>query len=120
MNFETVAEKSLLWVGMLAGPLLWLIQLEVNYALVPWVCSEKASYILHISSLIFLLLALTVAMISWQNWRKAVHTGPEDTPGGIQGTGRLMAGVGFMSSILFFLIILAQSIPSFILDPCQF
>jgi hypothetical protein len=32
---------------------------------------------------------------------------------------RFMAVLGLLTSILFFLIILAQSIPSFILSPCQ-
>src|SRR3954468_19107496 len=50
-----------LWIGMLGGPVLWLLQFQARYSLVEWVChSHKGFVLLLISGVSLLLLAICV------------------------------------------------------------
>jgi hypothetical protein len=112
------AEIRALWAGLLLAPAAFLLNLEVAYALVPTACSSQNRLLLHLVHLVCLLMAGTGGVLAWHAWKARGETWPGDE-GGRTGRSRFMAGVGLLLSTLFVLVILAQWIPSFVLNPCQ-
>src|SRR4051812_26066073 len=109
MNVESDSDsqrdrkEGFLWCGMLVPPVIWLVQFELNYLLVPWVCSTGHTMVLHVTSALFLLAA---SALGFAVWRKrddlAIATADED---GKAVSRRFMALVGIWSSALFSLAI---------------
>jgi hypothetical protein len=107
-----------LWVGLLLAPVAFLINLEVAYALVPTVCSSQNELPIHLVHLTCLLLTLYGLLTAWRCWSAAGAKWPGEE-GDPLGRSRFMAGTGLLVSAMFALVIIAQWIPSFVLDPCQ-
>jgi hypothetical protein len=107
-----------LWLGLLAAPLAWLVNLLLSYTLVLWACSTGRQYTLHLVTLAMLLLAAAGGFMAWRAWRRAGRTW-HDEAGGVLPRSRFMAALGVLLSSLFFLAILAQGIPSFVLSACE-
>ena len=106
-----------LWFAMLAGPVSWMLGLNVDYALVRVACAKESMLPLHLVTLATLALALSGGAVAWRDWRRA---GP-DWPGEGGGTldrSRFMSAVGLMASALFALAIVAQWLAKLFLDPC--
>jgi hypothetical protein len=107
-----------LWAGILLPPAAFLLNLEVAYALVPAACSSRNLLLVHLVHLICLGIAVFGGLIALRSWRRSGSTWPGGEGGRISRS-RFMAGLGTFSGLQFGLVILAQWIPSFILDPCQ-
>jgi hypothetical protein len=107
------------WTGLLAGPLAWVLQLQVAYVLVPWACAhDRQSISLHVVTIVSLLLTAVGALISLREWRRKGREWPGPGGGKIPRS-RFMAVLGLFMSAFFFLVILVQGLASFILHPCQ-
>jgi hypothetical protein len=120
---ERIAEKYLhekgnlmLWIGLLLGPAAWFLQLEINYALVPWVCASGNKSVLIIVSILCLLLTAAAGLLSVTSL-KIVSSSKTPTVGSI-ARALFMARLGILMNSLFALVIIAQTIPNFILSPC--
>jgi hypothetical protein len=107
-----------LWIGLLIAPIAFLINLEVAYALVPTACASRNELPVHLVHLACLLLTLYGLLTAWRCWKAAGATWPR-TEGDPLARSRFMAGTGLLVSAMFGLVIVAQWIPSFVLDPCQ-
>lgn len=107
-----------LWIGVLLAPFAFLLNLEISYALVPWACSTGQLFWPHVASCGSLLLALLGAFTAWRNWQKTGREWQSET-GSARARSRFMAILGLLMSGLFSLVILAQWIANFIIDPCQ-
>lgn len=107
-----------LWTGILAAPIAWFLQMQINYALVPWACATGHMMVLHMVTLGGLLIAAASTLTAWREWQRSGKEWPKGA-GGPQMRSRFMAVLGLLISVMFFFVILAQSIPSFILSPCQ-
>jgi hypothetical protein len=103
----------LLWVGAVAAPIAWSIQFLIIYALVPHACKVGANKSLHITSVIFILIGVVAGILSWWNLGQKEHSFEEERESII-----FMGRLGIMTSALFTLIMLAQVIPTFFIDPC--
>jgi len=103
---------------VLAGPLAWMFQQQISYLLVKFACKHGWHLPFHLVSLSALLLIVAGAFVAWRTWRQAGQQWPSGS-GGAVPRSRFMAVLGLLLSGLFFLLIVAQSIPSFILGPCQ-
>jgi hypothetical protein len=117
-NSAQTSSPPLLWVGLFAGPTAFFLYLQVNYMLVPWACSTGHHFVLHLVMAAALLIATAGGISAWLCWQKAGRKWP-DGSGGVLPRNRFLAVLGFLLSMFFFLIIIAQGIPNFILDPCQ-
>jgi hypothetical protein len=109
----------LLWMGVLGGPISWLTQFQLRYALVPWVCSSQNLFALHITSLVFLLLTIAGGLVCWRDWRRRGAKWPCELESGPAQRDLFLSLLGMFSTGLFSLLIIAQAIPAFLLDPCQ-
>jgi len=118
-EFKSAAGLLALWAGLLCGPIAWLLQLQTAYILIPWSCAHDVNAIsLHLVTVAALLLTAAGGFISWRNWQR---TGKKkhDNEGEAISRSRFMSILGLFTSAMFFLTILVQGIPSFILHPCQ-
>jgi hypothetical protein len=107
-----------LWAGILLPPVAFLLNLEAAYALVPAACSSRnllPVHLVHAAALGFAILGGATAL---RFWRQSGSTWPGGE-GGRLSRNRFMAGLGVFMGLQFGLVIVAQWIPSFILDPCQ-
>jgi hypothetical protein len=109
--------ENALWIGLLGGPLAWLVQLAVSYPLVPLSCAIEWGAIFHLITLITALAAIAAGSTAWQAWQRApAPSGPTDTRLARQ---RFMALSGVLTSALFLATILAQWLPVWFLSPCS-
>lgn len=107
-----------LWVGVLAPPLAWLIQLQANYSVVTTNCQRARPVLLHGLMLVALGLLGVGALMAWRAW-KQVRGEPASLESEGPGRARFMAIFGLVESAFFTLVILATSLSTFILDPCD-
>ena len=118
---ETSAQTSsppLLWAGLFAGPAAVLLNLQINYMLVPWTCLTGHRFVLHLVMLAALSIAIAGGLSAWRGWKQMGREWP-DGSGGAVPRNRFMAALGVLLSIFSFIVILALGIPNFILNPCQ-
>jgi hypothetical protein len=107
-----------LWFGILAGPLAFLLNLQLSYMLVQPVCVTAQHLVLHLVPIGALLLTASGGVSAWRSWRRTGQV-ESSTAGGVLPRSRFMAGVGLLTSGLFTFVIVAQWLPNFILSPCQ-
>jgi Co/Zn/Cd efflux system component len=109
-----------LWFGLFGAPVIWSIQLMLNYALVAHACypaSEPLSAPVFgglratvlAASAVALVIALAAGATAWRSWR-ATRQEHHRT--------RFMALAGMLVSGLFLLGVIMNSIPLFIMQPC--
>jgi hypothetical protein len=108
----------MLWAGLLAGPIAFLLQLQINYALIPWVCATGHRFVLHLVSVAAFLSVLIGSLIAWLAWRRMAGEMPDESAGA-HSRSRFMAVLGLLTGTLFLLLIIAQEIPNFVLNPCE-
>jgi hypothetical protein len=116
---ERTSDRLAQWAGLFAGPVAWILQLQIGLILIPWVCAHDGKALsLHLVTAAALLLATVGGFISWRNWRRVGKEWPGDESS-TTTRSRFMAIAGLLTSAMFFLVILIQGIASFILHPCQ-
>jgi hypothetical protein len=107
-----------LWTGVLLPPIAFLINLEVAYALVPKACASRNTLVLHLVHLVCFGMVLLAGITAWRCWTATGAEWPGEG-GGPLARSRFLAGIGVLMSGFVALVILADWIPSFMLDPCQ-
>jgi hypothetical protein len=117
-RFRSPSGIVALWTGVLAGPLAWMLGLNLQYALVLVACSGGSMLLLHLVSVVTLAMAAGGAWIAWREWGRAGREVPGEG-GGTIPRSRFMAAVGLLGSLFFSGVILAQWVGSFFLHPCM-
>ncbi|HET7322116.1 MAG TPA: hypothetical protein VFI96_06450, partial [Longimicrobiaceae bacterium] len=106
VELSSTRRLVLLWAGVLTGPAVFLIQLQVNYTLVTLACSRARPW-LHLSAITALLLTLGAGAIAWRDWRYTGGGWPGDG-GGTVPRSRWLSMLGMLMSALFALVLLVQ------------
>jgi len=107
-----------LWTGILAGPVIWLIGFEANFALAPWACTLKWKPALYAISIISLAITAGSGWLSWVQWQRLGREWPGQAASTVARSQMLAIG-GVLLSAMFFLVILAQAIPELMLGACE-
>jgi hypothetical protein len=107
-----------LWIGILAGPVVWAADLTTSYALVRWSCSTQQFGVLHLITLLSILLVIGGAWVAWLGLQQTRGNGPEDG-GRPRERARFMSILGLTSSAFFVLAILANEMPRWVLHACR-
>jgi hypothetical protein len=107
-------EIVLLWTGMLAGPLAWMAQLAMNYALTDWTCRSGHRWALDLTFAVTLTVTAAGALAAWTVRRPSPHDRPER----VAARHMSLAWCGLGLSALFALAIAATMIPRLYLSPC--
>jgi hypothetical protein len=105
------------WAGVLLGPLGWALHLQVSYTLAAFACEDVWRLTLHTTFAISLAIALTGLFVAWGNWRVSKDAAPE---GNRLDRSRFMAVAGIGLSAFFALVIVAQWIPTWFIEPCRY
>lgn len=116
-GLQTSRGAAASWSVIVGAPALWFLDQQVNVVLVPWACGRGQPWVLHVVSAVFLAATLMTACIAWREHASA--TREVDTVETRRDRRRFMSLVGLLSSGLFSLLIIAQEIPNWLLDPCQ-
>lgn len=107
------------WVGLLLAPVTFAVHFQLSYLLVLWVCgSGRSTFIIHLSSVLALALALLGAWAGHVAWRRAGTETLSDGEGAWPRT-RLMGTVGMGFSLVLALILAAQLVAGFVGPACQ-
>ena len=111
-----------LWSGLLAGPLLFLALLEVNYVLSYVACEQQQTWFLHLSTALALVLTAAAGLWAWREGMirgtfsdECIPVGPETH----YARTRWMAVGAALVTIGFLIAIVAMGVPAVVLQPCQ-
>ncbi|MDB5296477.1 MAG: hypothetical protein JWO31_2460 [Phycisphaerales bacterium] len=107
-----------LWLGMLAPPAAWALQLQAVYVMVPLACQTHHRWPLHLTTAGLLGLALAGGWLAWRDWRAVGGGWPRDAESGPGGRARFLAVGGMGLSALFSLVIAGQWVYVFAINPC--
>lgn len=107
-----------LWFGMLGPPVIWAIRFGVSYVLVPYACARAGVMVLQLVTLVALLATAWAGVVAARHWRGTGKSAQVEF-GGLEARARFMALFGILSSGLFFLVIAAEGLAVFFIDPCQ-
>jgi hypothetical protein len=108
---------ALLWIGLLAAPVAWALDLLSSYAAVKWTCSSQHTSALHLITLGALLITAGGAAASWTAFQRTPEPSSEDGPRPVD-RGKFMAMLGLLSSAMFALAMIANAVPRVLLDAC--
>ena len=117
-HFTSTRGELLLWVGVLGGAAAWTAQFLVGYALARFSHEHRwLTVVHHLVSLAGLLAALWAALVAHREWRRIGGGEAGGSEPGVSGRSRFLAALGILTSALFALVIVAQWLPTFFLDP---
>jgi hypothetical protein len=120
-HFETPRGKLALWTGFLGGALAWTAQLLAGYAVSrfshehPWLTGVH-----HGISLVATALAVAATLLAWREWRRLGGGESRGSEPGVAGRSRFLALLGVVTSGLFAVVIVAQWVPVFFIDPAWY
>lgn len=109
-----------LWAGLLAGPFVWAVVLELDYVLSYVACESSPTWHLHAANLGGAALVALAASAAWRAGppadedRRTAPVGPVTR----EIRARWMSVGGLVVSLWFVLVILAMEIPTSVLPPC--
>ncbi|HWD99796.1 MAG TPA: hypothetical protein VG345_12190 [Bryobacteraceae bacterium] len=109
---------TLLWISILAPPVVWFLCMEANFALAPWACAFGWKAILLLISVLGLVITASLTFLAWGQWKSLGREWPGDAGGAIP-RARIMAILGGLIAAFSFLVILAQSVPAVLMGACQ-
>ena len=107
-----------LWLGMVGGPIVWLLYLQVSYILAPRACRAGDKTALAVVAVVALVATIAVTIVAWRAWRatEADYSAGEGT---VLGRSRFMALSGLGISALIILLVIASFIPIVVYGACD-
>lgn len=109
---------AMLIAGFLLAPFAWLLDLQVSYSLVKWVCETGRRELLLALPAGSLAIIAVASWMSWSCWTKlrdeAIETGARTVD-----RSYLIAVAGLAMNALFGLLILTSFAPRIFLSPCE-
>jgi hypothetical protein len=94
-----------LWIVVLASPVIWFASQLAGFAIAPLTCTQQSNLLLWLVSGAALILDAVTGYAAWRSWQYA--------------DGGWLALSGVILSSGFFLVIIAQALPTFMLAGCQ-
>lgn len=116
MAVDTSRDRRWLWAANLAGPLAFLANLQVEYALVWFSCLQNESRWLNVAPVVMLLLTILAGMFAITRLR--LYRNAEEEAG-LKTQLHFMAVLAVATNILFFGAILAQWGGNVVFHPCE-
>jgi len=109
---------AVVWWTMFAGPFAWACDLGFSYVLQQHTCSTGHHYVLHVITVVCALIALTGLAAGIAAYKRIPE---EANDHGMRPMDRTHFQVlfGMVFSITFTVVIVAEEVPRWILNPCQ-
>jgi hypothetical protein len=117
-GFVIMKRDLVLWITILAGPILWLCAFEANFALAPFACIFQSKLALIGVWTAGIVLSLISALRARSIWRE-VGANFELQEAGSATRTRAMSIGGMALSAGFALVMVAQLIPVLMLGVCE-
>ena len=115
---DTPRLEFAVWWGLAAGPLAWGLDLGSSYAVAPHACSTGHYYVLHVITWICFLIALSGFVIALMSHRRLPR--PASAEGHLpRDRAFFLSLLGITMSLGFSVVIIAETVPRWILDPCS-
>ena len=67
-----------LWLGMVGGPIAWLLYLQLSYMLAPRACQAGDKTALAVVAVVALVATIAITIVAWRAWHAS---GADYTPG---------------------------------------
>jgi hypothetical protein len=113
-----MSRDTVLWICLLAPPVIWFLAMETNFVLTPWACAFGWKLAMLVVSAVALVITAFLTFVAWGQWRSLGSEFPGDAGGAIS-RARIMAILGGLIAAMAFLVILAQSVPVIMMGACQ-
>jgi len=115
MKSNEISPSTGPWVGLLLPPVAWAVQMQILYVLVRPECTSGRKLAMLVA-VCLALAAIFIAFISaFLNYQLPALADESNT----RSRQKFMAGLGLLSSAVFFLVTLAQGIAVIVFHPCQ-
>jgi vacuolar-type H+-ATPase subunit I/STV1 len=115
---EHATTPRALWLLMVAGPAIVAAEQQANFVLVRQACSMQRNVALYVVTIVAMLLTIVTVMVGVSIWRRAGAEWPTEASD-LANRIRFISVVGILSSVMSFLVIVAQGIATVNFDPCQ-
>ena len=115
---EQTTTPKWLWLLIVAGPALVAIEMQANCVLVRHACSAQRNVTLYAVVVVAMILTIATILIAVSLWRRAGAVWPTEQVD-LANRIRFITALGVLSSVMSFLVILAQGIATVNFDPCQ-
>ena len=107
-----------LWLLVVVAPIIVAMEQQANYVLVRQACSLQRNVALYVVTLVSLVLTALTAFVALRIWRRAGVIWPTEASD-VATSVRFVSVLGILSSVISFLVIVAQGIATINFDPCQ-
>jgi hypothetical protein len=108
-----------LWAGVVLAPLAWSAHLSISYFLAGVVCGSPWNLALLAVSVLLAGVALIGAWFAWRNYTATGREWPRGDRDGVLIRSRFLAVGGLLLTALSVLLIVVQTIPMLVLNPCS-
>ncbi|MEO7986219.1 MAG: hypothetical protein ABI766_06770 [Gemmatimonadales bacterium] len=129
---EHAVALGALWFGLFGAPVVWSIQLVLNYALVTHACFPASNpratptfdglwTAVLVAGVVAALIAVAAGVTAWRSWRltrQEHHGGDEALRDAGEGRTRFMAVAGMLLSTIFLFGIVMNALPLFLVPTC--
>ncbi|HVT06196.1 MAG TPA: hypothetical protein VHO67_02005 [Polyangia bacterium] len=109
-------KSATLWAGVLLGPVAWLADLGLSYALVPARHGDGTLGARLIAGAVAFAITVAGGLLSLRNWRRLRPPPKQQADADANGPA-FLAAFGAIASALFALIIVTMTIPNFVIRP---
>jgi hypothetical protein len=121
-EFEQIIEQGKTPAGLnwslIAGFVAWGVDLGLSYVLEQHSCSTGHRYVLHAISIVCLMMAMSGFVTGVSEFKRLPHDAAEE--GGSRfDRAYFQALLGMMFSLSFAVVIIAGSVPRWIVSPCE-
>jgi hypothetical protein len=106
------------WISLFTGPTAFLLNLQANFTMAPWVCATGNYWALHVAHVI------AFGAVAWAAWH--VHGVWQDAGGGasdesaeVRSRDHFIGLLALMINVFSAGLIVAQWVPDFIMGACQ-
>lgn len=107
-----------LWIGVLLPPVIWALQMQINYWAVRGACARGGNIRLYSVTSIALLMIIFCGLSAWIGARRS-NDGEGVAWGALVSSSRFMFALGLLDSAVFFMAVMAQGIAAVVIHPCQ-
>jgi hypothetical protein len=107
-----------LWIGVLLPPVIWALQMQINYWAVRGACARGGNLRLYSVTSIALLMIIFSGLCAWIGARRS-NDGERVEWGALVSSSRFMFALGLLDCAVFLMAVMAQGIAAIVIQPCQ-